>query len=176
MKRFFSILCFVLLVAVGESWAQTSANEPIDALFEELSQIEGADGLRIGPFMMKMVRTFAKQDKEVTEEQRQFFKAIKSILIVDMSECSAASQAAFKKRMQELKLQGFTKIENPDGVQAITFYNLVNGRVNMIVTGLFEPEAYSFTVFEGNFDEAFAKEFNSAEGNSPIRKAESPKK
>ena len=53
MKRLFILLCY-LLVSVGYGWAQNTADEQIDALYDEFSKYEGADGTKLGPVMMKM--------------------------------------------------------------------------------------------------------------------------
>ena len=173
MKRLFILLCY-MLVSVGCCWAQNSADAQIDALYEEFSNYQGADGMKLGPMMMKMVNSFANSDKDMTEEQRSFFKGIKRMIIVDMSESPADVRAKYKNRMQNVTLDGFTKVENPDGVQVLTYYHLLNGKVDILVVGIFEQEACSFSVYEGSFDEVFAKEFGSAQGDSPIRKQEQP--
>ena len=173
MKRLFILLCY-LLVSVGYGWAQNTADEQIDALYDEFSKYEGADGTKLGPVMMKMAYSFIKSDEEMTEEQRMFFKGIKRMEIVDMSESPADVKAKFKSRMSNITLDGFVKVDHSDDVQVTTFYHLLNGKVDILVVGIFEQTACSFSVYEGSFDEVFAQGFGSAQGDSPIRKQEQP--
>ena len=165
-----------MLVSVSCCWAQNSADAQIDALYEEFSNYEGADGVKLGPMMMKMVHTLSKSDKDMTEEQRKFFLGVKKMVIVEMSECPAAEKSKFQNRMQNLTLDGFAKVENIEGMQTVTYYHLLNGKVDILVIGIFEKDTFSFSVYEGSFDEAFAKEFGTAQGNSPIKKQEQPQK
>lgn len=173
MRRLFILLCY-LLVSAGHCWAQNTIDEQIDALYDEFSNYEGADGTKLGPVMMKMAYAAIKSDEEVPEEQRMFFKDIKRMAIVDMSESPAEVKAKFKSRMSNITLEGFEKVESSDDVQATTFYHLLNGKVDILVVGIFEQEACSFSVYEGSFEEVFAKGFSSAQGDSPIRKQEQP--
>lgn len=158
MKRFFVVLCFVLL-AMDSSWAQTSVNEQLDALVEELAQMEGAESANVGPMMIKMARAAAKKDKDMPEEKRQLFINMKRMAIVEMSESPAATKSAFKIRMESFNLDGFTKAESANGVKAVAYYHISNGRVDFIVMALFEEKNTSLSIFEGDFEEAFARTF-----------------
>ena len=170
MKRFFICICAILFIAIGSCQAQNPAEATIKALFENFSEYEGAEGVEVSPFMMKLMRGFIKNDKDVSDEQRAFFERVNRMMIVEMSECSAQDKARFKQKVQSVEIKGFAKIEKPGDVNAITFYQMLDDKVNIIVTAIFEEGSCSFSVFEGKFDEAFAQEFASGDGHSPVRK------
>lgn len=168
MRRFFILLCALMLVAVGECRAQKSADDLAEVLFEQFSEYEGADGVKIGSLMMSMVRTFAKEDKEMTDEQRNFFNHIKRMWIVDLTECSAQDKDKFKRKIQATDFEGYTKIEAPDGVAATTFYHLHKGKVDIMIIAVYEKDAWSFSVFEGNFEQTVADSIGAAPKNPVV--------
>lgn len=168
MRRFFILLCALMLVAVGECRAQKSADDLAEALFEQFSEYEGAEGVKIGSFMMTMVRTFAKEDKEMTDEQRNFFNHIKRMWFVDLTECSAQDKDKFKQKMQAVDFEGYTKMEMPQEIAATTFYHLHKGKVDIMIMAIYEKDAWSFSVFEGNFEQAVADSIGAAPKNPVV--------
>lgn len=159
-----------MLLAVGSSSAQRSAADEVEALVEELSLLEGAEVANVGPMMMKVARVAAKKNQDMTDAKRSLFNNTKRMTIVELSESPIAAKSAFKSRMEGFDVDGFSKTDGVSGLKALLFYHTLGGRADFIVMALFEEKNTSLTVFEGDFEEAFARTFLSTN----VKKQEQP--
>lgn len=158
-----------MLLVVGSSSAQTSA-DGVEALVGELSQLEGAEVASVGPVMMKVARAAARKNQDMTDAERSLFNNTKRMTVVELSESPIAAKSAFKSRMEGFDVDGFLKAGSVSGLKAMLFYHTLDGRVDFIVMALFEETNTSLTVFEGDFEEAFARTFLSTN----VKKQEQP--
>ena len=153
------ILIFITMLSVmmaGAVIAQENTVKTPDELYKQFSKFKKAEAMKVSPFMMKLVRTFAKDDKDTDNNQRKVLKRTKSMMMVDLSACSEADKAAFMNTMRNITIEGFTKDEGkPDPTKdIITFYKLEGEVITEMITAIHDKESCSFSKVVGTFDKS----------------------
>ena len=153
------ILIFITMLSVmmaGAVIAQENTVKTPDELYKQFSKFKKAEAMKVSPFMMKLVRTFAKDDKDTDNNQRKVLKRTKSMMMVDLSACSEADKAAFMETMRNITIEGFTKDEGkPDPTKdIITFYKLEGEVITEMITAIHDKESCSFSKVVGTFDKS----------------------
>ena len=64
----------------GNILAQQNSVKTPDELYKQFSKFKKAETMKVSPFMMKLVRTFAKEDSETDNNQRIVLKRTKSMM------------------------------------------------------------------------------------------------
>lgn len=168
MKKFLLILLFGIL-------CNTAMAQSPDSLYEEFTAYANADGIRITPFMMKLARMAAKDDKDEDSKQaKEFLKRTKRMAIVDMDHCSDADKERFVARIKSVNIPGFERFLDEEGDKAIVFFKGDGNKVSCIISASLD-EIFMLTIIEGNYDLDYAKAFAEEQqkgGDSPLKMIE----
>ena len=154
MRKILIIITMLSVMMAGNILAQQNSVKTPDELYKQFSKFKKAEAMKISPFMMKVVRTFAKEDSETDNNQRIVLKRTKSMMMVDLSACSEADKAAFMQTMRNITIEGFTKDEGePDPTKdIITFYKLEGEVMTEMITAIHDKESCTFSKIIGSFD------------------------
>lgn len=146
-----------LLFAVSSVDAQT-----FEVMAERFEACPKAEMMRIGPMMLRLAKAFApKKDlDEMGKEGLMFLDRVKSMTILDLSECSEQDKSAFRKTMQAWHPTNFELVEMGDAAdensQMRSFFRMgEKKRCEMLMIDLKEAQCI---LIEGDMDAEFMKQ------------------
>lgn len=156
MRKILIIITMLSVMMAGNILAQENSVKTPDELYKQFSKFKKAEAMKVSPFMMKLVRTFAKEDSETDNNQRIVLKRTKSMMMVDLSACSEADKATFMNTMRNITIEGFTKDESgtDNTKEAIYFYKIEGEVMTEMITAIHDKESCSFTKVVGTFDKS----------------------
>ena len=156
MRKILIIITMLSVMMAGNILAQENSVKTPDELYKQFSKFKKAEAMKVSPFMMKLVRTFAKEDSETDKNQRIVLKRTKSMMMVDLSACSEADKAAFMNTMRNITIEGFTKDESgtDNTKETIYFYKIEGEVMTEMITAIHDKESCSFSKVVGTFDKS----------------------
>lgn len=106
MRRLFLSLILVFSLGISTIDAQTNSVNVSD-LFGEFKKCEHADYVHIPKLLIKLASVFAKDEDE---SDRKVIRAVSSVRILDLSDCSSDVKLSFADKLNRLKTSGYEKL------------------------------------------------------------------
>lgn len=151
MKKLLILILFIVGVSSMPLHAQS-----FEQIVKKYEQVKGAESMDIPGFLMKMVMTFANDEKEgMSEEEKKFMKRISSMVILDMSECSQADKLKFAEDMKHISIDGFEAIDTKEMTTSRVFFREGDKKSELVIA-LYDGENYTLMLMRGKFDEEAA--------------------
>jgi len=100
------IIAFIVILAAGIASQNALAATPkVEDIFKELSNEPGATKVSINPFVMWLCKVFAGDDPE-----EQLVKKTKSLKVLNIDDCSEATQKKAVRLLSDLKSDGYEEL------------------------------------------------------------------